>query len=500
MLSMLDDPLINTLRSITSERSTRAWLVGGAVRDWRLGRSIRDWDIVVERDAIPLARALADQLAADVYILDSDRDTARVIVDGTTIDVARLRADSIAGDLAARDFTINALAIDLTQPDRLIDLFGGQRDLEDGLIRAINEKSLIDDPIRLLRGVRMSASLSFAIDPNTADRIEQHSALIQSASAERVRDELLKTLIEPGAADNLLLLGAFDLLRYVLPEVEAMKGVEQSPPHHWDVFEHTRRVLDALELILTRVLGLSQSDESAVMQSVIPSFAWDGLIFTLSPYADSLRVHLNVFDTDLERSRWSLLKWAALLHDIGKPVTRTIDETGRFRFFMHEDVGAVMAADRLRELRFNNDAIDRVSGIIRAHMRPHHLAKSEVTRRAIYRFFKAAGDFGVDVLLLSIADRFATHGPDLEQAYWVTRLGLIDQMLSAYFEQGAPIVSPPVLVTGDDVMAALNLKPGKHIGAILEAIREAQAEGEVTTKEEALQVARLAMQKVKSDE
>ncbi len=490
MFSILNDPLITTIRSITTERNIHAWLVGGAVRDWLLGRSIHDWDIAVERDAIPLGRALADRLQADVYVLDPDRDTARVIMADTVIDFARLRAGSIEGDLEARDFTINALAIDLAEPDRSIDLFNGQRDLDDGLIRAISERSLTTDPIRLLRGVRLSASLSFGLDPITAGWIKSHSGLIQSASAERVRDELLKTLIEPDAADNLLLLDAFDLLQHVLPEVAAMKGVEQSPPHHWDVFEHTRRVVDALELILTRVLGWPQSTDSAVMQPIIPAFVWDGMIYTLAPYADSLRAHLQIDGNDLERSRLSLLKWAALLHDIGKPPARTIDPDGRVRFFTHEDVGAELAADRLRELRFNNDAIDRVSGIIRSHMRPHHLAKSEVTRRAIYRFFHACGDYGVDVLLLSIADRLATHGPDLEREYWVSRLGMIDRMLSAYFEQGAPIVAPPQIVTGDDVMAALNLKSGKHIGAILEAIREAQAEGEVRTKEEALEVAR----------
>ncbi|HZY44957.1 MAG TPA: HD domain-containing protein [Anaerolineae bacterium] len=490
MLSILDNPLISTIRSITTERNIHAWLVGGAVRDWLLGRSIHDWDIAVEREAIPLARALADRLQADVYVLDPDRDTARVIMADAVIDIARLRVASIEGDLEARDFTINALAIDLAEPDRLIDLFNGQRDLNDGLIRAISEEALTTDPIRLLRGVRLSASLLFGLDPITAGWIKSHSALIQSASAERVRDELLKTLIEPGTADNLILLDAFDLLHTVLPEVVAMHGVEQSLPHHWDVFEHTRRVVDSLELILTRVLGWPQADESALMLPVIPAFVWDGLIYTLSPYTDSLRAHLQIDANDLERSRLSLLKWAALLHDIGKPSARTVDPDGRSRFFTHEDVGAELAADRMRELRFNKDAIDRVSGIIRSHMRPHHLAKSAVTRRAIYRFFHACGDYGVDVLLLSIADRLATHGPDLERDYWVTRLGMIDQMLSAYFEQGAPIIAPPQLVTGDDVMSALNLKPGKHIGAILEAIREAQADGEVQTKEEALQVAR----------
>lgn len=493
MLSILDNPLLTTIRDLATERNLRAWLIGGAIRDQLLGRAINDWDIVVDHDAIPLARTLADQLNGALYVLDAERDTARVISHDVIIDIAGLRAETIEGDLYDRDCTINAFAIDLAAPDRLIDLFNGQRDLEDGVVRAVSEESLVHDPVRLLRVVRMSAALSFEIDPATAGWLKTHSALIKLPSAERVREELLKTLIQPGAADNLLLLDAFDLLQYVLPEVAAMKGVEQSLPHHWNVFEHSLRVIDVLELVLTRVLGFAQSDETAVMNEVIPSFVWDGLLFTISPYADSLRAHLKVDEGDLERSRLSLLKWAAMLHDIGKPSTRTIDADGRYRFFTHEDVGADLAVDRLRALRFNRDAIDRVSGIIRSHMRPHHLIKTEVTRKAIYRFFKATGFYGVDVLLLSIADRLATHGPDLERDYWVSRLGMIDQMLSAYFEQRAAVVSPPQLITGDDLMTALNLKPGKQIGVLLEAIREAQAEGEVNTKEEALAVARKMM-------
>jgi putative nucleotidyltransferase with HDIG domain len=468
----------------------RAWLVGGAVRDTLLGRAVHDWDIAVERDAIPLARATANRLAADIYVLDAERDTARVLIDGMTIDFAGLRGVTLETDLAARDFTINAMAIDLDQPDRVIDLFDGAGDLAAGVVRAISESSLTSDPVRLLRAVRQAAALSIAIDPQTARWIETHAGLIEQASAERIRDELIKTLIEPGFADQVLLLEAFDLLAHVLPEVAALKGVTQSPPHHWDVFEHTRRVIDALELIGTRLLGFAQADETAIMLPVIPALAWDGLILTLSPFTDGLRQHLKQYDISAERSRWNTLKWAALLHDIAKPATRTVDESGRIRFFEHEDVGAQLAADRLASLKFSSDEIARVGGIIRAHMRPHHLAEAPLTRRAIYRYFRDCGDYGVDVLLLSLADHLATHGPEVDRQRWVDRLGLIDELLAAYFAQHAEVVAPPPVLNGDEVMQELNLKPGKLIGAVLEAVREAQAAGEVKTKAEALTLAR----------
>lgn len=488
-----DDPLLSAARSVCARQGVRVWLVGGAVRDLWLGASVRDWDLAVERDAIGVARAIANALQADVYVLDAEHDTARVIHGDAHLDLAGLRGRSIEEDLKARDFTINALAIDLNEPDQLIDLIGGERDLEDGVIRALSERSLTGDPIRLLRAVRQAIVLKFEIDLQTGRWLAQHAALITTASAERVRDELIKLISAPGFADGLLLLDAYGLLGHILPEVAALQGVTQSPPHHWDVYEHTRRVIDALELIGTRLLGFEQSDETAIMRAVAPDWVWDSLLLTLSPFTDALRAHLRVFDIDSDRSRWHTLKWAALLHDAGKPDTRTLDENGRTRFFGHEELSARLAEDRLRALKFSSAEIERVCGIIGGHMRPHWLAESPLTRRAMYRFFRDTRDYGVDILLLSLADHLATHGPDLARERWVERLTLIEAMLTAYFEQREVVVRPPSLINGHELMAELALKPGKQIGVLLEAIREAQAAGEVTTKEEAVRLAREVM-------
>ena len=481
---LINSPLVDTVRQLCAERHIRAWLVGGAVRDVLLGREVHDWDVAVERDAILLARATADRLNADVYVLEAELDMARVLVDDTMIDFARLRDANLDLDLAGRDFTINAMAIDLNQPDRIIDRFNGQADLEEGVIRAISETSLTHDPVRMLRAVRQSASLAMAIDPQTAEWIAAHAPLIVNSPAERVRDELNKTLQLGDVADSLLLLDAFGLLPHLLPEVAALKGVTQSLPHHWDVYEHTLRVIDALELLGTRWLGFDQSDEGALMLPIIPNFVWDSLFLTLPQYSDPLRAHLAVDE------RWLLLKWTALLHDIGKPATKTVEDNGRTRFFGHDDLGARLAEERLRALRFSKDEIERVTGIIGGHMRPHWLAEAPLTRRAMYRFFRDTKDYGVDILLLSMADHLATHGPEVDQATWVERLGMIAEMFETYFSQHEEIVAPPPLVNGNDIMQELGLPPGKQIGVILEAIREAQASGEVMTREEALTVAR----------
>jgi poly(A) polymerase len=481
---LINSPLVDTVRQICAERHIRAWLVGGAVRDVLLGRMVHDWDVAVERDAILLARATADRLNADVYVLEAELDMARVLVDDTMIDFARLRDANLELDLAGRDFTINAMAIDLNHPDWIIDRFNGQADLEERVIRAIGESSLTHDPVRMLRAVRQSASLSMAIDPQTAEWIAAHAPLIVNSPAERVRDELNKTLEQGDVADSLLLLDAFGLLPHLLPEVAALQGVTQSLPHHWDVYEHTLRVIDALELIGTRWLGFDQADEGALMLPVIPNFVWDSLFLTLPQYSDPLRAHLAV------NERWLLLKWTALLHDIGKPATKTVDNNGRTRFFGHDELGARLTEERLRTLRFSKDEIDRVTGVIGGHMRPHWLAEVPLTRRALYRFFRDTKDYGVDILLLSMADHLATHGQEIDRATWVERLGMIAEMFETYFSQHAEIVAPPPLVNGNDIMQELGLPPGKQIGVILEAIREAQASGEVLTREEALTVAR----------
>jgi poly(A) polymerase len=481
---LFDSHLVNTVKEICAEHHIRAWLVGGAVRDVLLGREVHDWDVAVERDAIPLARATADRLNADVYVLEADLDMARVLVDDTMIDFARLRDANLALDLAGRDFTINAMAIDLQRPDRIIDRFNGQTDLEEGVIRAISETALTHDPVRMLRAVRQSASLAMAIDPQTAEWIATHAPLIVNSPAERVRDELNKMLQLGDVADSLLLLDAFGLLPHVLPEVSALKGVTQSLPHHWDVYEHTLRVIDALELLGTRWLGFDQSDDSALMLPIMPDFVWDSLLLTLPQYSDPLRAHLAVDE------RWLLLKWTALLHDSGKPATKTIEDNGRTRFFGHDDLGARLADERLRTLRFSKNEIERVTGIIGGHMRPHWLAEMPLTRRALYRFFRDTKDYGIDILLLSMADHLATHGPDVDQTTWVERLGMIAEMFETYFSQRDTVVAPPPLVNGNDIMQELGLPPGRQIGGILEAIREAQASGEVRTREEALTLAK----------
>ncbi len=475
-----------TVLRIAGERGARVWLVGGVVRDALLGRTVHDWDFAVDRDALRLARAVADALGGAYFPLDVERGTGRVVLMGEDaarleLDFAALRGGDLEADLAARDFSINALAIDET--GALIDLAGGKADLDTRRVCVMNARAFRDDPVRLLRAVRMEASLGFEIEAQTAAWMRRDAALLAQPSAERVRDEFVRLLAVRNAAPYLRRLDELDLLSRVLPELEALKGVTQSPPHRFDVWRHSLLAVDALEGLLVTLAGEEVGPRAL---AGAPPAAWGDVARTLGQFAEDIAAHLAV-EVSSGRDRAGLLKLAALLHDVGKPDTRSRDEDGRIRFYNHEPVGAQMAASRLEKLRFSSAEVARVRVLVGQHPRPAHLARAErVTRRAIYRYFRATSCGGVDVVLLSLADHLATYGPNLRADRWGRRLEVAETLLTHCFERYEETVDPPPLLTGDDLLAELGMVPGPRVGRLLEKLREAQAAGEVRTREEAL--------------
>ncbi len=477
------------VRRLAEERGVQVWPVGGAVRDALLRRPVHDWDFAVDRDSLDLARAVADALDGAYFPLDTDRGTGRVILATAQparveLDFAALRGGSLEADLLARDFTVNALALD--RAGTLVDPTGGQADLEARRVRATSEWAFQDDPVRLLRAVRMEATLSFEIEPQTAGWIRRDAALVALPAAERVQDEFVRLLATPDAATHLQRLDEFGLLPHVVPELESLKSITQSPPHRFDVYRHTLLVVDTLEGVVAAILG--QEIEPCVLAGV-PRGAWGDLARTLNQFASSVAAHLAV-EVSGGRNRASLLKLGALLHDVGKPATWSQDEDGRIHFYDHEPVGARIAVKRLKALRFSRDEVKRVRVMVEQHLRPAHLARAaKITRRAIYRYFRAIGDIGVEVVLLSLADHLATWGPDLQERRWSRRLEVAETLLAHYFDWHEETVAPPPLVTGNDLMTELGLDAGPEIGRLLEALREAQAAGEIETRDEALALA-----------
>lgn len=498
------EPLVQAAVAVCAERGIGVCLVGGAVRDLLLERPVHDWDFVVEHDALSLARATANRLGGAFFPLDEERDTGRIVMHDsrgvrTFVDLAVRRGLDWQADLEARDLTVNAMAVLLeaghvSPPSpALLDPFGGQADLQARLIRAVTARSFRDDPARTMRAVRLAGELHFQLEPQTAEWIRRDAHMLRHVSAERVRDELAKLLAQPDAFSGVRQMDGLGLLDQVLPEVAALRGVDQSLPHHWPVFEHTLYVLAALERLVAEgvMQALPPPAGGTDMAFSTQAFVWRDAAHLLADWRDRLVAHLS---TPLGDDRPALvsLKLATLLHDCAKPETKTLGEDGRNHFYGHDDAGAPIAAERARMLRFNNAEVERVRAIIANHMRPQQLADAEsgVTRRAAYRYFRDAREAGVDVLLLALADHIATHGPDVKADRWGRRIQAARTLLAEYWTRLAKDVAPPPLVSGIDLMAALGLPQGPRIGELIEAIREAQATGQVTTRQEALELAR----------
>jgi tRNA nucleotidyltransferase/poly(A) polymerase len=477
-------------------REVSAYLVGGWVRDRLRGRPNYDLDVAVNADGLALARQLANSLDGDYYPLDPERGTGRAILDTgrrhLIVDIARFRGPSLQSDLAKRDFTINALAADVRTPETVIDQHGGIADLSAGLIRPVSEDSIRDDPLRALRALRLAAELGFALAPETETLMRRDGPGLREVSGERVRDELARLLAQPDMAHWLHFLDRVALLMVLFPELEPLRGLQQSPPHHLTGLAHSLAIVGALEAIIAAVRhsGASQDRPSPVPYPIDEAF--------LQPHRQRLERHLAE-EIGYARPRLVTLKLAALLHDTGKPEARSVEpqhdagdgQGGRIRFIGHEVEGAETAATVLSRLRFDRDEVQLARTIVRHHMRPLLLAdQPSVSNRAVYRFFRDTGSGGVDVLLHALADHLAIYAPGHGQDRWQRLLALTGRMLADYWDRPAQRVQPPRLIDGHDLLATFDLEPGPLIGQLLEAVREAQVEGMVDSREEALDLVR----------
>jgi poly(A) polymerase len=491
--------LLDTVRNSLPDGLT-VYLVGGAVRDALLGRPVHDLDFALERNAIKTARNIADALQADFYPLDTERDTGRVIVtnpDGThmLMDFASFRgADSPTGsgknletDLAGRDFTLNAIALNLGD-NSLHDPLGGALDLKEKRLRACSPSAFADDPVRILRGVRLAANFGFHILPETRTAMKEAAGLLGKVSPERLRDELFRILDGMQPATCLRALDLLGVLDTLLPELSELKGVEQIPPHVQQVWEHTLSTLGHLERNLAALKPDYDPDGAVDLLHGL-------LVVQIGRYRQQINEALMMRLTG-DRTRRSLLILAALYHDIAKPQSKKMDEKGQYHFWGHDQQGAEMLTRRARALALGNDEIQWLETIVRNHMRIHFHADRLVregkppSRRAIYRFFRDTGAAGLEVCLLSLADLRATYEQTLPQETWAAALEVVRSLLEAWYEKKEEQITPPPLVDGNDLMRELSLPPGKKIGELLDAVREAQAVGDVSSKARALELAR----------
>jgi poly(A) polymerase len=443
---------------------TPAWVVGGAVRDRLLGRPTVDLDLVVGADPGAEARVLARACGGSAFRLSEQHAAWRVLApDGAWhVDLMPLEA-GIEEDLERRDFTINALAQPL-EGGPLLDPHGGRADLAAGRLRMVSEQGLADDPLRVLRAARLACELGLQIEPDTAAAALAHAPELGRVAPERVFGELRHIICSPDPLRGIGLMDRVGATPVVLPELAALRGIEQSDYHHLDVYEHTLAVL-------AEVVELERDPEPAAGQDAAAVAA-----LLAEPLADEL-------------TRGGALRFGALLHDVAKPHTRAYTADGRLTFVGHDELGADLAAAALRRLRASGRLRGHVAGLARHHLRLGFLVHERpLTRRALHRYLRACEPVEVDVTVLSVADRLATRGRRAEQAI-AAHLELAREVIREALEwrSAGP---PPPLVRGQELVEILGIRPGPEIGRLLAALEEARFAGEVRTRDDAVALAR----------
>jgi putative nucleotidyltransferase with HDIG domain len=472
--------LVHQLPEIIKE--PEVYFVGGVVRDAYLRRPLHDLDLATPDDGRPLARRIANAFNGAYYPLDDERRVGRAIIEWEglprTVDVAAFREADLLADLRDRDFTINAIAVSLHNLERVIDPLDGIGALERKQLVLCSPASIANDPVRALRAIRLSINFNLRFSPETKAAIRHDGPALAHSSPERVRDELFKIFNTTRPSAALHLMDTLGLLEIIFPDAVKMKGVTQSPPHVFDVWRHTLSVIDSLSTLL-KTISPQRSDNDAA------NFGLGMVAFSLSHLREQLQQHLAA-EWPNERPHTALMILVALLHDIAKPATRSVGDDGRIHFYEHETVGADVARSYGEKFKLSNDEIQRMTTIIRQHLRPIWLYQAEkVTRRAFYRFWRDLGPAGVDVCLLSIADKLGTYGPTLQQDMWLRFVELQRRLLETYFLENETMVTFEPLLNGHALMEHFDLEPGPIIGEILNALREAQAMGEITSQEEA---------------
>jgi poly(A) polymerase len=439
----------------------RGWLVGGSVRDLLLGRPVTDVDVVVEGDPRDAARRLARALDGSPFPLSERHGAWRVVLPGSTIDVAAARG-TIEQDLGQRDFTINAMALPMTGGD-LIDPHGGRRDLGQRVLRAVSDETFADDPLRLLRLARIAHELDFGIEPATERLARDQASQASRPSGERIFMEVVRMLAGDRPARALRLAESLGILEVVLPEIVGLRGLDQSPHHQFDVWEHTLHVVEAV------------ADVGDHPEHYLPA------------HAERVRRELDAVVGDDLTARQAL-RLAALFHDIAKPQTRREHGGGRVSFMGHDAAGAEAVSAVLGRWKASNRLIDFCRIMVAEHLSlGFSVPDRPLGRRQAHRYLQATDPWPASSVVLSLADRLATRGTRSRLRHLrrhaetaAELLGLIELLEQ---ERGEP------LLRGDQIAEATGAS-GAEIGRLVAELAEEQAARSVTTREEALSFVR----------
>ena len=443
-----------------------AWIVGGAVRDRLLGRATTDLDLAVPADPADAARALARTTGGVPFRLSGAFGAWRVVGPRHAwhVDLVILRDGDIAADLAARDFTVNAMAEPLDGGD-LLDPHCGRADLDARRLRMVAPDALAQDPLRTLRAVRLAVDLDLTIEPETAAAVARAAHGLGRVAAERIFGELKQVIRSPAVRTGLQLMDAHGITAEVLPELLSLRGVEQNVFHHLDVYDHTLEVLDQVAAIERDPLAAGFGEHSEAVAELLRE-----------PLADEL-------------TRGDAMRIAALLHDAAKPWTRTERPDGGFGFPGHDREGAQLARDVLRRLRSSEKLADHVAALCLHHLRLGFLVHERpLDQREVWRYLRATEPQAADVTVFTVADRLATRGKNAEPAIRA-HVELAREVLGPALARRAEGARAPLL-RGDELARELGLRPGRELGELLAQLEEDRFAGAIRTREDALRRAR----------
>ncbi|MEW6582503.1 MAG: HD domain-containing protein [Actinomycetota bacterium] len=444
----------------------RGWIVGGGLRDALMGRPVTDVDVALDGDAAAAARSLARAHGAGRFALSRAFGAWRVHGGALpfTVDVTPLQGGSLEEDLGRRDFTVNALALPLAGGD-VVDLHGGLGDVEARRMRLVAPGAFRADPVRLLRLVRVSRQLGFAIDPQTAAQARADAALATGSAPERLMDELGRILGQHEAWRGVELLDDLRVLTALVPELERGRGMQQNPYHHRDVLGHILEVV--------RHCAEIAADPEPVFRGAAPRVA----ARLAEPLAD-------------EMTRGHALLLGALFHDVAKPATRAVTPEGRVTFFRHDELGARMADEWLRAMRTSTRLRETVVLLVRRHLPLGFLVhRAPLSLREIDRYLRLTEPAEVELIVLSVADRLATNGPRTTPSAISRHLALAREVLRVHFDlvDRGPVRSP---LDGAGVAEAVGRPAGPWLRDALVALREEILVGRVRSRDDAVRFCR----------
>lgn len=435
------------------------YIVGGAVRDFLINREISDLDIAVKHEPEKLLSFLAEGLKTTKIPLSQEFGIYRLARGNFTIDLCLYRGETIEEDLRGRDFTINSLAIPVKSlfegPLLLLDITGGYNDLKKQVIRTVSIKNIQEDPLRILRGYRFFSQDYGTIDPETRKIFRDLKDRLGYVAGERINLELKYILLSKRTYDTFRLMAEDSVLISIFPELEKCIGLQQPSFHHLDVFNHLLEAMKEAEKVLNH-----------------PEY-----------YLPIREIPAEFFDEDFIQ----VVKLASFLHDLGKGFTFAVNGD-RITFYSHEKVGAELWERRAEILRFKGEIIERVSRLIRNHMRPCHLLREweegRLTSRAKRNLIKDQPNL-FELWLVTLADSLASKGPDKEPDY-EERLNTFFLELIKFRDELEIVERKNRLISGKDLIA-LGFAPGPLFRTILEEVEIQVLEGHLRTKEEAIE-------------